>query len=82
MASITIRNLEDDLKARLRVRAARHGRSMSEEARDVLRTVLAVESTPPTSLVDAIRKRFSKVGPVNLAIPPREPLRKPPDFDE
>jgi hypothetical protein len=55
---------------------------MSEEARDVLRTVLAVESTPPTSLVDAIRKRFSKVGPVNLAIPPREPLRKPPDFDE
>jgi antitoxin FitA len=82
MASITIRNLEDDLKARLRVRAARHGRSMEEEARDVLRTVLAVEDTPPTNLVDAIRRRFSKLGSVNLAIPPREPLREPPDFDE
>jgi hypothetical protein len=34
MASITIRNLEDDLKRRLRIRAAGHGRSMEEEARE------------------------------------------------
>jgi len=37
MASITIRNLDDDVKHRLRVRAAEHGRSMEEEARDILR---------------------------------------------
>jgi antitoxin FitA len=37
MASITIRNLEELLKARLRIRAATHGRSMEEEARDILR---------------------------------------------
>jgi len=40
MASITIRNLDDDVKRRLRVRAAEHGRSMEEEARDILRQVV------------------------------------------
>ena len=34
-ASVTIRNLEDDLKRRLRIRAAEHGRSMEEEAREI-----------------------------------------------
>jgi plasmid stability protein len=82
MASITIRNLDDNLKARLRLRAARHGRSMEEEARDVLRTVLATEDAPPTNMVDAIRKRFAKVGPVNLVVAPREPVREPPDLGE
>lgn len=37
MASITIRNLEDDTKHRVKLRAAQHGRSMEEEARDILR---------------------------------------------
>jgi plasmid stability protein len=40
MASITIRNLDDDIKQRLRVRAAEHGRSMEEEAREILRRVM------------------------------------------
>ena len=40
MASITIRNLDDDIKHLLRVRAAEHGRSMEEEARDILRRVM------------------------------------------
>lgn len=71
MASLTIRNFDDDLKARLRVRAARHGRSMEEEARDVLRTALAVEETPSANLIEAIRKRFSKVGRVDIDVPPR-----------
>jgi plasmid stability protein len=80
VASITIRNLDDDLKARLRLRAARHGRSMEEEARDVLRTALAVQESQPANLVDAIRKRFAKIGPIDLAIPPRHPVREPPDL--
>ena len=40
MASITIRNLDDDVKTRLRVRAAGNGRSMEEEARLILRAVV------------------------------------------
>src|SRR6476469_926438 len=41
MASLTIRQLDDDVKRRLRLRAARHGRSMEEEARHLLALHLA-----------------------------------------
>jgi plasmid stability protein len=41
VASITIRDLDDSVKRKLRVRAAQHGRSMEEEARNILRTALA-----------------------------------------
>ena len=41
MASITIRGLDDDLKQRLRLRAARNGRSMEDEARTILREMAA-----------------------------------------
>ena len=43
MASITVRNLEDGLKRRLRIRAAENGRSMEQEARDILRAALDQE---------------------------------------
>ena len=76
MASITIRNLEDDLKRRLRVRAAEHGRSMEEEAREILRQVVAVP-LPPRDLAAAIRARVAKVGGVELDVPAREPIREP-----
>lgn len=78
MASITIRNLEDDLKRRLRLRAAQHGRSMEDEARDLLRTALSAERQPPRSLVASIRRRFAGLGGVELPVPPREPGREPP----
>jgi antitoxin FitA len=82
MASITVRRLEDDLKARLRIRAARHGRSMEEEARDILRAALAEEPKRDVSLGEAIRRRFAPLGGVQLDIPPRLPAREPPDFGE
>lgn len=41
MASVTIRNLEDELKTRLRIRAAMNGRSMEEELRAILRAELS-----------------------------------------
>ncbi|MDW2983087.1 MAG: plasmid stabilization protein [Rhodanobacter sp.] len=84
MATMTIRNLDEDLKARLRVRAARHGRSMEEEARSILRTALAnrVEEDSGASLYVAIRTRVEPFGGVDLELPPREPQRDPPDFDE
>src|SRR6266702_4106402 len=43
MASITIRQLDDDLKRRLRLRAARNGRSMEDEARTILRNAAGLE---------------------------------------
>ncbi len=80
MASITIRNLEDSLKERLRVRAATHGRSMEEEARDILRVAL-VEQETTEDLVTTIRRRFAPFGGVELELPDREPMRGPPEFD-
>ncbi|SCB58177.1 Plasmid stability protein [Rhizobium aethiopicum] len=80
MASMTIRNLDDGLKQRLRLRAATHGRSMEDEARDILRTALATSESPAPNLADAIRARVVSAGGVELDIPPREPIREPPDF--
>jgi plasmid stability protein len=79
MASITIRNLDDDLKQRLRVRAAEHGHSMEEEARDILRRVVG-EERPPSNLAAAIRSRLASLGGVELDIPVREPIREPADL--
>jgi plasmid stability protein len=79
MASITIRNLEVDLKRRLRIRAAEHGRSMEEEARDILRRAM-FEYAPPRNLAAAIRARMAPLGGVDLDLPVREPMREPPAF--
>jgi plasmid stability protein len=80
VASITIRNLDEPLKARLRIQAAMHGRSMEDEARDILRTALSQERAPPANLAAAIRARFAPLGGVDLPEVPREPMREPPDF--
>ena len=77
MASITIRNLEDDIKQRLRVRAAEHGRSMEEEARDILRRVMG-DAASPRNLAAAIRARVAPAGRVDLDLPERQPMREPP----
>ena len=78
MASITIRNLDERTKQRLRVRAARRKRSMEDEARNILRAAVAVEESPPRDLAEAIRRRFRPFGGVNLPLPVREPMRNPP----
>jgi plasmid stability protein len=78
MATITIRNLDEKTKARLRVRAAQHGRSMEEEARTLLRAALRDDSTPRRNLAEAIRARFRRLGGVELRLPAREPMREPP----
>ena len=81
MASITVRNLDDDVKQRLRVRAAVNGRSMEAEAREILKAALAVEAPPTGNLGTAIHELFAPYGGVELDIPPREPMREPPTFD-
>lgn len=80
MASLTIRDLDDALKQRLRIRAAHHDRSMEEEARQILRAALA-DPTPSADLAQRIRARFSGLGDVILSLADREPVRPPPVYD-
>jgi antitoxin FitA len=79
MASITVRNLEEKIKRRLKVRAAENGRSMEQEVREILKSALDKPSKPNTGadLAEAIRRRFAPLGGVDLEIPPREPMRDP-----
>jgi len=80
MTSITIRNIDESLKRRLRVRAAEHNRSMEEEARDILRCALSEESRVADNLGDIIRRLVEPHGGFELPPFPRGPLREPPDF--
>jgi plasmid stability protein len=77
MASITIRQLEENTKRKLRMRAAQHGRSMEQEAREILKSALSQPEEQPKDLVETIRRRFAKYGGVELNIPPRGPIRDP-----
>lgn len=78
MASLTIRGLDDETKARLRVRAARHGRSMESEVRAILHDALA----PPAGtggLGTRIHARFAAPGELHL--PGRDEAPRAADFD-
>jgi len=81
MASLIIRKLDDRTKGRLRVRAAQHGRSMEEEAREILRSALSHARRPQENIADAIRRRFTQFGGVELPPLERDVPRQPPDFD-
>jgi antitoxin FitA len=74
MASITIRQLPETTKRKLRIRAAQHGRSMEQEAREILEVGLTEPVKTGKDLVESIRRRFAKYGGVKLKIPPREPI--------
>ncbi len=78
MASITVRNLDEGLKRRLRIRAAENGRSMEQEARDILRAALDEDAAPNRNLGTAIHELFRPFGGVELEIPAREPNTRAP----
>ena len=80
MASITIRNLDDEVKTRLRMRAAEHHRSMEEEVRVILRDAVDAKRNSPRDLAKFTRECFAPLGGVELELPPRGPMREPPDF--
>jgi plasmid stability protein len=61
MAQLVVRNIESSVKSRLRRRAQRHGRSMEEEVRDILRGAVS-EDDPPGGLGSEIAELFSKTG--------------------
>ena len=62
MGQLLIRNGEDDLKARLKRQAMRHGRSMEEEARDILRDGLKDVEQPEGGLGTEIAELFRGLG--------------------
>lgn len=80
MASMTIRNIDEQLKSRLRVQAAYHGRSMEDEARDILRAALSTQESGRQSLIESIRSRISPLGGIDLELPARETLPGQVDF--
>jgi plasmid stability protein len=78
MASITIRQLPEATKRKLNIRAAHNGRSMEQEAREIIKSALeAPKKEQPKDLADAIRRLFAPFGGVKLEIPRREPIPEP-----
>ena len=70
LAAISVRNLNDHVKERLRIRAARHGRSMESEIRAIL--VEAVrEPDDADGLFQTMLDRFGEIGGVELELPSR-----------
>jgi plasmid stability protein len=76
MASLTIRNFDDELKALLRLQAARHGCSMEQEARDILRRVVT-SNAPSSGFAQRIHLRFAAQEVDELPIPQRRAVRLP-----
>jgi len=82
MATLTIRNVDAGVKQRLRVRAARLGRSMEAEARSILSEAVAGDrDQPELNLAEAIRRRFLPLGGADEIEPhPLVPVGEPPRF--
>lgn len=80
MAAITVRSLDDDVKRRLRIRAAQHGRSMEAEVRAILVDALAADEEPK-DFFTRLHERFAAIGGVELDIPPRTGEIRVVEFD-
>ena len=82
MATLTIRRVDEVVREKLRLRAARHGRSMEEEVRRILDEVCAAEDEEalPDDAFARLRRHFKDLDGVDLELPPRTPGREPPDF--
>lgn len=79
MASLVVRNIEEGVKAQLRMRAAKHGHSMEEEVRHILKD--AVERDPPRNLADLALEIFGPKHGIDLDIPRPASSREPPHFE-
>ncbi|MBK6613132.1 plasmid stabilization protein [Ottowia sp.] len=81
MAVLTIRNVDEEIKTSLRVRAARRGVSMEEEARRILRDVLA-PADAQAPLGQRLLNRFSGLAREDFTPPGRQAPRPPPAWDD
>ena len=83
MTTLTIRNVDPELREELRVRAARHGRSMEAELREILKEALGAKKRhAEPSLAEAIRRRLLPLGGADEIEPhPPVPVGAPPRFE-
>jgi len=81
MATLVIRDLDDSVKAQLRVRAANHGRSMEAEARAIIAAAVAAQR-PAGRLGSYIHEQFARVGGVDLDVPSRDDPARAADVGE
>jgi plasmid stability protein len=81
MAALSIRDLDDAVKEQLRIRAARHGRSMEAEIRAILTSAVA-EEAPQTDLFSALTERFTRLGGLDLDLPARATPPRAADLPE
>lgn len=79
MAALNIRNLDETVKRRLQIRAARHGRSMEAEAREILAEAVR-EPADSAGLFTALLDRFGTLGGVDLRLPRRDDLARAADL--
>ncbi len=79
MAALSIRDLDDGVKERLRVQAAHNGRSMEAEARTIIAAAVGEPDHRRDFITDWINS-FAALGGVKLELPPRDGSREPPDF--
>ena len=80
MTTLTIRNLPEDVKSRLRLSAAANGHSMEEEARAILRRALTTNKAKTGGLGQRIHARFAKLGGVEIEAPARRESARAPRF--
>jgi antitoxin FitA len=81
MSSVTIRNIDPGVKEQLRLRAARHGRSMEAELRAIVSAAVREDAAPTPNLAEAIRRRFAPLGGVDLESHPYVTPSAPPTFE-
>ena len=81
MAVLTIRDFDESLKAKLRIRAAEHGRSMEAEVRAILTAVLTKSDSGP-GMGTRIRQRFADVEEVSVELPQRTERARAAEFPE
>ena len=81
MASMLIRNLDDDVKGRLKLRAKRHGRSLEAEVRSLLQDAAKKEDAPVKGLGTQLVELFEEFGITELQLPLRQ-ISEPIDLDK
>ncbi len=83
MPTLTIRNVGSEVRDHLRQQAAKHGRSMEAEVREILAKDLQRKQTNPGAVARRIHQRFAEIGGGDdLPLPEREPLADPVTFDQ
>lgn len=82
MGQLLVRQLDDEVKAKLQRRARRHGRSTEEEVREILRNAVKDEGAPRPALGSRLAARFARIGLTKEIPELRGQTVKPAEFDE